>query len=561
MNAAAARGAPGRRARRLVGAVLAAWALGLAVATAQLHVWQQALAPVLVQLHADALVRESAGREGETVQPEWYRRRALTLLGAVEHLHDDQWWTLVMPGSWAVFDDLEERATQRVGQAFGLVVVETIRHELEARSMRITGLPAPQAECHAPWSSPQPPAGLDLADMPEYAAMQRLLDEAAGIDQAVQALLALRQDHQASAAQLRILVHHSLGATLSAPASRSLALFRVASDPQDPRFEALTLQLQWALRCSALKGMAALHERLVERNPVLALEDELAALTLAVRFDPASPGEADDASAHARRVTQWQRVADLLADGQTQLAAGSTAWMAPDGQDFGPAHARLLERMAAIGLLGPPFAQRLRQQAHLEHTRLQQQVRRRLAGAQTAIAWQAPPGGFVASARSEAVRTAIAALLHEPFLAMDPVAATSPQGLAALVDQRLHFTRAVLPLFEPSQRPAVTRYVDLRIGALAFAGAREFLTQPPEPIEFTLQRLAQLEAALQEAGAPALATWLGQRLAVEVLSCTSLATTACAAQSPANLQQAPAPDPRAPWDSEGALSAPASGVD
>lgn len=561
MNAAAGVEAPGWWARLLAGSVLAAWALGLAIATAQLHAWQLALTPVLVQMRADALVRESAGRAGETVQPEWYRRRALALLAAVEHLHDDQWWTLVMPGSWEAFDDLEERATQRVGQAFGLVVVETIRHELEARSTRLTGLPAPQNECHAPRPAPQPASGMDLADMPEYAAMQHLLDEATGLDQAVQALQALRQGSHASATQLRLLVHHSLGATLSAPASRSLALFRVASDPQDPRFEALTLRLQWAMRCSALKGTAALHERLVEHNPVLALEDEWSALPQAVRFDAPAPGEADEASAHAGRVAHWQRVVDLVADGQTQLAAGSTAWMAPDAQDFGPAHAQLLERMDGITLLGPPFAQRLRQQAALEHTRLQQLVRRRLASAQAAIAWQAQAGGFVASARTEAVTTAIAALLREPFMAMEPVAAISPQGLAALVDQRLHFTRAVLPLFGPSQRPAVARYVDLRIGALAFAGAREFLTQPPEPIDVTLRRLAQLEAVLQEAGAPALASWLGQRLAVEVLSCASLATTGCAAQSPANLQQAPAPDPRAPWDSEDALAAPAPGVD
>lgn len=532
-------------ARLAVGAGLAAWALGLAVATVQLQQWEQALAPVLLQMRADTLVRQGADRAGDTVLPEWYRRRALALLDAVEHLHYDQWWTLVMPGSWEVFDDLEERATRRVGEAFSQVVVETIRRELEARSARLTGLPAPDADCRAPSPPAQPPAGLDLAALPEYAAMQRLLDEAQGLDQSVAALRALRQGGEASSAQLRTLVRHSLGAQLSGPASRSLALFRAAPDPQDPQFDALGGRLQWALRCSALKGVAALHERLVERNPVLALEDEMA------RLQQAMPLGADDAGSHAQRVARLREMVLRVAEGEAQLAAGGTAWMAPDSEGFGPAHAQMLERVAAVGLLGPQLADRLHMQAQADHARLQKQVRQRLARPDAGLAWQADTGSFVVGRRPAALAVAVAALLREPFMAANPPVPASPADLVGLVDQRLHFSRAVLPLFPGSLRPAVSRYVEWHIDELAFEGARQMLAEPGEPPDVALQRLLQLEAALHEAGAPALATWLGQRLAVEVLSCVSPAMPGCAAQ----------PDPRAPWDNEAAHAAPAPAAD
>lgn len=540
----------------LVACVLAAWAVGLVLATVQLGGWQRALTEVLVQMRADALVRGSA-TGGAAVHPEWQRRRALALLEAVEHLHEDAWWTLVMPGSWRVFDDVEERATERVASAFSQVVVVTMRRELEARSNRLTGAPAsgPPSACQPPWvPDTAAPSTLAITQMPEYLAMQHLVSEARGLDRAVAALRGLRQGGPQAPAQLRELVRYSLGAELSRPASRSLALFRAAPDPQDPAFAELTAWLEGSLRCTAIRGMAALEARLVERNPLLGLADEMAGTLQPTLFATGEAGVLPDAG-------RLREAMQLVADAQALVGDDEGVWMAPGSAGFGLAHAQLLEAMAQVPLLGPDLAAQLRVQAAADHVRLQAEVHRQLGRRGSTVSWQAATGRFEVAPRAVAVRSALAALLEAPFMAGETAAATSEQDLVALVDQRLAFERDVLPRFPASLRDPVQDYVEARIEALALGATRRWMLDGVAGADDALARLERALQALDAAGAPALATWLGQRLSSEVLSCLSLAIPGCAAQSPAQLQVQPAPDPRAPWGSEGAVEAPASSVD
>lgn len=544
----------------VVAALLGAWALGLVVATVQLAGWQRALTEVLVQMRADGLVRASAAGS-DAVHPEWHRRRALALLDAVEHLHDDQWWTLVMPGSWRVFDDVEERATERVATAFSHVVVVTLRRELEGRSARLAGTSTQGAQeaqgaCQAPWVPAAAPgaATLVIAQMPEYAAMQRLVDEARGLDRAVAALRELHQGGPQAAGQLRELVRYSLGAELSRPASRSLALFRAAPDPQDPAFEGLTMRMQWRLRCTAILGMGALQARLVEHNPLLKTEDELAGMLRPALF---AAGDASALPGTGRLRQAVQRVADA----QALVAQADGEWMAPGSDGFGDGHARLLAAMAQIPLLGPQLAGQMGTQAAADHARLLAQVGAQLGRRGATVRWEERSGRFEVSPRPLAIRAALVALLEAPFMAGDTAAATSEQDLVALVDQRLAFEREVLPGFPAGLRAPAQAYVEARIEAMALAAARRWMLDATAGSDEALARLERLVAALDAAGAPALATWLGQRLSGEVLSCLSLAMPGCAAHSPAQLQVQPAPDPRVPWGSEGAGEAPASSVD
>ena len=178
---------PGRlRPQHLVGALLLAWAVGLVVASVRLQSWQREVSSVMIQLRADDLLRSSV-RERDQIQPEWYQRRALVLLSAVERLRENTSWTLVMPGSWRIFDDLQERTAARIDAAFSQIVVETIRRELDTRGARLSGLPqrAPGGEvetasgCPPPAATPPSPHG-----RPPAAAPRAPADTAAGVARA-----------------------------------------------------------------------------------------------------------------------------------------------------------------------------------------------------------------------------------------------------------------------------------------------------------------------------------------------------------------------------------------
>ena len=106
--------------------LLGAWAMGILVAAWQLDDWRQDLSRTLLQLNADARFRARA-HSREAVDPEWYRRKALALLGSTERLQHDAAWTRFLPGSWRPFDNLEEQVQSRLEHEFNDIVVETVR--------------------------------------------------------------------------------------------------------------------------------------------------------------------------------------------------------------------------------------------------------------------------------------------------------------------------------------------------------------------------------------------------------------------------------------------------
>ena len=150
-------------ARQVAIALLAVWFLGLVGAAVQLERWQEQLSRTLLQLAADKEFRARVSQRDE-MDPQWYRRKALVLLAALEKVRRDSWWTLSIPGSWNRFDDLEERLAARMEREFGDIVLETLRRELSARGSRLTGAPlAPGgADLRSPIECAAPPVGRSL---------------------------------------------------------------------------------------------------------------------------------------------------------------------------------------------------------------------------------------------------------------------------------------------------------------------------------------------------------------------------------------------------------------
>ncbi|AEG94264.1 hypothetical protein [Ramlibacter tataouinensis] len=542
------------RLEHAVLALLVAWACGLAVAAVRLDAWRHELSRTLIQLRADTLFRANMARERDKIQPAWYRQKALSLISALERMRHDAAWTLFMPGSWHVFDDLEERLAGHIGEAFGHTVVDTVHRELYARAAVLTGVPqdAVTAQlqvgrgCTAPGARAATGrhANATPEDMPEYAALTQYLAQAEALDRAVQALTRLQSPATAKPEDVQMLVRYALQAELPGEVSRSIALFHSMAGREGRAAHDLATRIQWATRCSLGSGMAALHARLMTGNELLSLETELAQAGAGL-FDPAH--RAAPASPEAVLV-RYHQVSALLQRQEALLAQGRHEWMQQDAMQLGPGYQRLVERIAAIGLLGPQAAAQVQAEADRAFVQFRQRFNALFGRPGSGIVWLPGERRFALSPERQALREGFSVLLREPSMALprgaapgtEPrrttVAATvavaapsafGPGDVQEMLEARKRLLREALPVFPPRARASVARFVNARVAQVAYERAALALAPPAgeaalgpldsSAVAMQRDRAAALQALLQELGAPGLAQQLRDTLGREQL--------------------------------------------
>lgn len=522
--------------RQIAIGLLAAWAVGLVVATVQLEMWQNQLTRTLVQLGADAQFRARVAHQRDQVDPEWYRRKALSLLSAMEKIRQNTRWMVFVPGSWRQFDDLEERLSARLEREFGDIVLETIRRELFARASKLTGAPQRSGggELRQPLECAAPPAPaarvLSTApeDLPEYTAVRNYLASLQPLDAALQSWIALQTPGQADPNHLRRLVRYTLDADLPGPAARSLELFGSAGDEPNGQASLVAAGLQAATRCSLHKGMAALHARLMASNDLLTREQALADNSAGL-FDAARP------MPFAPAVERYRAIHALVQDEEALLAQGRSGWMRQDRLQLGPGYEAMLEQVAGLRLLGPDVVQQLRAQSQAEFAQFRRRFQALYAGgrkgAPPGVVWQEATGRFTLAPERIALRQALGGLLQEPFmqvLADSPIpqAPARIEDALAVADVRRRVWREHLPQFPEFARASVGRVVDARLAQLAFDTASNAIKTSPvqdpaaslDTATFSVQRerVAQVQALLVSLRAAHLAQSLGAQQSGDV---------------------------------------------
>jgi type VI secretion system protein ImpL len=502
--------------------LLLAWAIGLAIAAWHLDHWRQDLTRTLVQLNADASFRARA-QHRDAVDPEWYRRKALNLLATAERMKRDTSWTLVVPGSWNLFDDLEEQVQDRIAREFGEIVVETIRRELVARTSALTGVPQVRGaadlgaggECQSPI-----PQNLDRRlsaapeDLPEFVAVTEYVAAVEQLDDAVQAFLSL-QYSGGDPAQLRKLVKYTLNAELPGSLAESVALFH-RGDEVKLQPALMQSRLQWATRCALAKGMSALYTRLLNTNDLLALEQGLAERSAGL-FDPGAARTA----AFDRTLERYRAVHGLLEDQHELLAKGRNAWMRNASLQLGPGYQDVLKRITRTRLLGPETVQQLQSQSGAAFAEFRRQFESAFGReGEPGIVWVAEEQRFALSPDRAGLRQGLGALLKTPFMADEAVQAPPARGqtsLAAalqeartLAEARARFVAEALPAFPAQAQPVVARVVDTRVSELIYQQAYRALKaalpadsgSPLDPVAFRQQRdqVLAVHALLKETG-------------------------------------------------------------
>ncbi|WP_325001409.1 hypothetical protein [Ramlibacter sp.] len=512
--------------------MLGLWCLGLVAASVQLERWQSQMTRTLVQLSADSQFRSRATDRNQ-VDPEWYRRKALALLGAMEQLHGGTLWTAFMPGSWAVFDDLEQRLAARMEREFGDIVLETIRRELHLRASELTGAPIGNdgrirspLECAAPLPlKARRLSGGTTQDLAELVALRDYVEALRPLDRALQSWQVLQQDGAADGpGHLRHLVHYTLGADLPATSSRAVMLFGTQRRGSESvrRWDPTPASIRAAARCTLERGASALYTRLLSQHPLLELERSLAR---------ESDGlfEARKRMPFAPTVRRLQAVHDLLQRQEALLARGDMDWMqhGADGPDRS-----LLSRIADLPLLGPEVVQAVQVQraAALAEFRLQFEA---LVDdqEQPGLVWSESRQHFAFSPERDRLRLALGRLLANPSMRLQddgapPAATPGFQAAFATGDTRRLLGREVLEQLPAFARPALARLVDDRLALLAHDSAvlairaslpaHATLALDARALKAQQQQVMQVQKLLMSFGAPDLAHRLSTQQAAEL---------------------------------------------
>lgn len=515
----------GTALRAAIIAMLAAWAVGLGVATVKLQAWQQELSRVLIQLRADDLLRASV-KQRDQVHPQWYRQRALALLSAVERLREDTSWSVVMPGSWYLFDDLEERAAERIDSAFSRVVVETIRRELEIRTAAVSGTPGAfnegpldsAARCE-PAATRQargsPAAGVE--NTPAYATFMRDLPQLQALDRAVGAMVRLQQRDTASAEDIRLLVRDALGAELSGSASRSVALFSAGASWSPEQLQRWVQRVEYAVACSVLRSVDAIHAQWLDQDELLSLERQLGTVRMASLLEPGrGAGPLQIVSAQMNR--------------QAQLVGSSAyEWLA-DGRPPPAPYQHLMRSIDELKLLSDETKTLLRQRAAARLASYRASFQAQIGQRGSGVVWQGATGRLALVPERAALADGLGRLARQAFMnetaqgALAPQATPTLEDMSAVLQARRRFLRSDLAAFPPSLRPVVSRYVDTRVGQHAFELGAAIVSAEfahgaslVPPVELAQSRINQIESVLLDAGTPALAGRVRERLVREVL--------------------------------------------
>jgi type VI secretion system protein ImpL len=511
--------------------LLSAWALGILVAAWQLDGWRQDLSRTLLQLNADARFRARVHTR-ESVDPEWYRRKAVALLSGMERLQHDATWTAMLPGSWRPFDDLEEQVQGRLEREFSDIVVETLRRELYARASQLTGVPLvpgsgdlqTAAECQSPVpQNVERRLTAAAEDLPEFVAVADYVAGVEKLDAAVQSFLSLHYS-TGDPEQLRKLVAYTLGKDLPGRLDGAVRMFQV-NEEVNVQPALMQSRLQWATRCSLGKAMGALHTRLLNTNDLFALEQGYVERSTGLFEANVRPAAFD------RTLERYRAVHALLQDQDALLSKGRNDWMGQGTLQLGTAYQDVLKRIERTRLLGPDTVQQLQGQSGAAFAEFRRQFEIAFGSqGEPGIVWLDGERRFGLSAERAALLQGLGGLLKTSFMADTgpqptgkdtretgtlPKALQEARGLAA---ERAKAQADVVPLFPPRAQPVVARLIDARVSELIYQRAFRTLkaalpTDPGAPFDaasFRQQReqVQALQAVLKETGG---AGW-GERL-------------------------------------------------
>ena len=522
--------------------LLGGWTIGLVFSTVRLSHDFGALFDVIQRLDrhsAQAAEARAAGRESR----EEVRARAVDALALLAEVDTASLRSVFMPGSLPWFDTIQERVERRMERRFAQNDFAPMRDSLYYVAFELTGVvrdpgtlvPIKGAQCNLPagWPIEARPVwagSLSPESLPEFVATLQYLAAAERLDQALRAETRLAEGGDApEAADMRTLVRVVLGSELKGNAERAAVLFRRFSQGQPrPQVEAL----QAALACSFLLANDALDQRLFDNNPLVAAERQLAEQLAQLSSGGLARQDADQALEGLRAL-----LAQL--DGMQKLfKPGAGDWMARGTLDIGQAWESMMQRAAALGVLGAVPVAEARRRAEASFVRFQDDWNAAglgdPSGGGGGLVWQPKEKTWSLSQDRIALQGAIAALMAQPFITANRRSNFPVETLQAAVgwdrprldqalaleETRTKFRSDVLPRVPRAQRSAVESVANavladtlIEMITVAMQPGQTAGGLPPVVGEPERTRLTRLQALLLDLGGRAAADRLGDMMA------------------------------------------------
>ncbi|MCE3603133.1 type VI secretion system protein [Massilia sp. P8910] len=466
------RPAASRVASWVVLALPVLWTAALVVSTVRLHQLGGDLVGYLNALNSDTRRSLQTTRAGID-DPQRSQKRATDALQNIEQLGSARFNSIVMPGSWPLFDDLHQRVLGRLEQGFADNAFDPLRRAALSRLGQLTGVPIEPvsgtiiggAQCTLPagWSAQaatQNAGALNVEDLPQFDATLGYLARLDELDRVVGAMLRLKHADAnagpASGADLALVVRVLLGAELNGAPARTAALFRAVAQ----REQSLALEpMQEAARCSLRRASAALYQRLFDDNDLLRSERMVAASSAGL-FAGAQPG-----AGLAGQLAAWQALRDALNLQQNQIARGKGGWMIQSSVNLGATHEAMMDRIGANSLLGKAAVQETRRRAAEGFGRFV--VARDAAlsapspihGSADDLVWSGSAWAF--SPPRKALQASVAALLAQPWMSASGPAQLPTLARGATVSWNKALLEQAMQLAEARKRFQSGPFIEL----------------------------------------------------------------------------------------------------
>ncbi len=422
------------------------YAFGIVVTTIQLQRVLPALGEGLEGLKRDSEFRAQASSAGERIEFEWYRRTALQLMIGLEELQSRRLTNMVsmydaniinpfMPGSWPMFDDLRERARNRIKDSFAELGVHTLQQAIYRRTAELTKAPlnpvtfrltGSSTDCEGPLATGAvvPAAArqtVAIENLGEFATLQRYATELARLDASVSAMQHLKTPHKGSSKELHNLVLDMLGADLPGDLQASIHLFSAAAVHEGTLVDRPAVAT--AARCGFVKAALAMNRKLFDENALVQSEERVVDAKNAVLnlfSGNASPGSTDVIAA-------YRKLHEALNEQKALLANGHGSWLMQDELKLGASHDKLMQQFADNKLIGPEIVGEVQRKSREDFARTRENFLALFGqGSDMAITQGGKDGGLALSKDRIALLAAIEHLLNQPF--MQPAVGDSLQA-------------------------------------------------------------------------------------------------------------------------------------
>ncbi|WP_206956190.1 type VI secretion system protein [Trinickia acidisoli] len=513
--------------------LLGGWTIGLAGATLALSHRNPRLVAALNELHADAQERDAAVRGGESLPSNWYRSKTLALIGMNDQ-HIGTLWTVFMPGSWSVVDDLNERVRARFEREFGEIALTALEREMLAHVSGMTGVASDPStgqlivgdDCAAPALGGDASVVNSLAveDLPAMHAMQRYVTSVGQLEAALQAMQRLQRPSPDNEEALRLVVRYAFGTELQGNVAGSLRYFYRDASRSGDAYAAdgtggLNLPvIRQAVRCTFDKGAQQLDAQMFTANPLLAAERGVTAQLDALSVGSVGLGDFAQTSGSYRAV-----VAGIDTQ-QDLLAAGKAGWMHQTQFNPGPVWERTFVQAAQDRLLGADLVARLHDRSATAFQVFASEMAQRFGGPDGGIVWVDKDARYVVSPARLALRDDLAKLLSQPFMVAPrnlPLPSVPDGSIVtwdrtqldqaiALGDERKHYLADGLTTLPDALRPAIQQALDAQFARLVLDQVASAATVSPadgDPTSTAFDaartRLVKIRGALAEMGANA----------------------------------------------------------